>query len=108
MCNITNIYSVYHNVVWILGLVKVLGWKSNEWVANPIGRGQTSALKIKTANQYSAVWSNLAVRFGRLVVYFWLFSFFYSAVQFRPTGPDSPRTRRKGLQIKNIELLSGT
>ena len=22
-------------IVWFLGLVEVLGWKSNEWVANP-------------------------------------------------------------------------
>ena len=34
--------------VWIHGLVEVLGWKSNEWVANTLGPGQTSALQIKT------------------------------------------------------------
>ena len=34
--------------VWFVGLVEVLGWKSNEWVANPLGPGQTSALQIKT------------------------------------------------------------
>ena len=33
-------------LVWFLGLVEVLGWKSNEWVANPLGPGQTSALQI--------------------------------------------------------------
>ena len=34
--------------VWFLGLVEVLRKKSNEWVANPLGLGQTSALQIKT------------------------------------------------------------
>ena len=32
--------------VWILGLFEVLGRKSNEWVANPLGPGQTSALQV--------------------------------------------------------------
>ena len=27
---------------------EVLGWITNEWVANPLGPGQTSALQIKT------------------------------------------------------------
>ena len=34
--------------VWFLGLVEVLGWKSNDWVDNPLGPGQTSAIQIKT------------------------------------------------------------
>ena len=34
------------NYVWFLGLVEVLG--SNEWVANPLGPGQTSALHISS------------------------------------------------------------
>ena len=38
----------WNKVAWFLGLVKVLGKKSNEWVANPLGLGQTSALQIKT------------------------------------------------------------
>ena len=33
---------------WFLGLVEVLGKKYNEWVANPLGPGHTSALQIKT------------------------------------------------------------
>ena len=31
--------------VWILGLDKVLGWNTNDWVANPLGPGQTSYCK---------------------------------------------------------------
>ena len=38
----------FAETVWFLSLVEVLGWKSNEWVANPIGPGQTSALQMKT------------------------------------------------------------
>ena len=34
--------------VWFLGLDEVLGKRTNEWVANPLGPGQTSALQIKT------------------------------------------------------------
>ena len=41
------------------------------------------------ANRYSAVWSNSAVRFGHLVVYFHRPVFIYSAVQFRPSWPVS-------------------
>ena len=27
---------------------EVLGWRTNEWIANPLGPEQTSALQIKT------------------------------------------------------------
>ena len=39
---------ICRRLVWFLGLVEVLGWNSNEWVANPLDPGQTSALQIKT------------------------------------------------------------
>ena len=29
---------------------EVLGWRTNEWVPNPLGQGQTSALQIKTGS----------------------------------------------------------
>ena len=35
-------------IVWFLGRTKYLVGRTNEWVANPIGPGQTSALQIKT------------------------------------------------------------
>ena len=47
ICNIFYQWSSKHSV-WFLGLVEVLGERSNEWVANPLGPGQKSALQIKT------------------------------------------------------------
>ena len=38
----------FHILVLVAELDKVLVGKLNEWVANPLGPGQTSALQIKT------------------------------------------------------------
>ena len=37
--------------VWFVGLVEVLGWKSNEWVTNLLGPGQTLQIKTRSTNQ---------------------------------------------------------
>ena len=38
---------------------KVLVGELNEWVANPLGPGQTSALQIKTRSAYLAILHNV-------------------------------------------------
>ena len=42
-------------------------------------------------NRFSAIWSNSAVRFGRLVVYFRPVGFYLFSRQFGPSGPGSFR-----------------
>ena len=47
------LYKLFHSVidqiiVWAAGPDKVQVGELNEWVANPLGGGQTSALQIKT------------------------------------------------------------
>ena len=37
-----------NQIVWFLGQTKYLVGRTYEWVANPLGPGQTSALQIKT------------------------------------------------------------
>ena len=39
--------------VWFLGRTKYLVGRTNEWVANPLGLWQTSALQIKTRSAWS-------------------------------------------------------
>ena len=34
--------------IWFIGPENVLGWKSDEWVANQLSLKQSSALQIKT------------------------------------------------------------
>ena len=43
-----SFFPVAHIDVWVAEPDKVLVGELNEWVANPLGPGQTSALQIKT------------------------------------------------------------
>ena len=46
--NMTNFANKVNEYDWFLGRTKYLFGKTNEWVANPLGPGQTRALQIKT------------------------------------------------------------
>ena len=52
LCTIVNIVSFHVHTLLASCLVarpdKVLSWRTIEWVANPLGPGQTSAIQIKT------------------------------------------------------------
>ena len=46
--NIIKNNLIFTSTVWFRGRTKYLVGRTNEWVANPLGPGQTSALQIKT------------------------------------------------------------
>ena len=79
LCHIVNVQILITmgiwipDYIWILGLVEVLGWKSNEWVANPLGPGQTSALQIKIRLVWCSVATLPFIQFSPLVD-IWVYS----------------------------------
>ena len=46
--NIIKNNLIFTSTVWFRGRTKYLVGRTNEWVANPLGPGQTSVLRIKT------------------------------------------------------------